>query len=207
MVSDARITVDINVADILRQLRGIEGQANLAISGGLNDSAFGLRRFWQADINTFVDRPTNFTRKVFVKKSSPSNLIALTFLPRIQAEYLTPLVEGGLRRPGDYGTLSDDILVPVNARLNKFGNFPLGPKRWLGRLEERIRGGFVGSPQGGDEGRGAVYQRLARGRLKLLAVFRQTVDYDKTLPLEETTETFAPEADKLMQQNLDRVLS
>lgn len=206
MVTQPTFTVDINADDIIRQLRAIGDTANKALSRGLNDSAFGLRQFWISDINTFIHNATAFTRKVFVKKSDPNNLIALTFLPSIQSEYLNKVIEGGVRRPGDYATLNGEILVPVGARLNKAGNFPLGPKRWLASLEERIKGAFVGVP-GDEEGKqGAVYQRLRNGRLKLLAVFEQAIEYDDQLPLEKTTETYASQAEREMQKNLDRLL-
>lgn len=198
------IEVDINVTQIIRELRGIEVNVNKGLSRGLNDAAFGLRRFWIADIKTFLDNPVAFTKKVFVKKSTPSNLVALTFLPPIQAQYLQNVVEGGVREVGDYASLSSSLLVPVNARVTAAGNFPQGPVRWLARLEERLRGAFVGAP--GDSGRSAVYQRLRSGRLKLLAVFRQTVEYEKTLPLEATTATYVDQADREIQKNLDKLL-
>ena len=200
-----QIEININVDDIVRQLRGIKGLAEKGISRGLNDAAFGLRTFWIADLNTFLDKPTAFTKKVFVKKSTPDNLTALTFLPRIQSEYLNLAIEGGVRRVGDYATLDGAILTPVKARVNTFGNFASGPKRWLATVQQRIKKSFIGSPDGSGDSN-AVYQRLAKGRLKLLAVFRETIQYEKQLPLERTTETFVDDADRIMQKNLDRLL-
>lgn len=205
----ANVNVQINTNEILRQLRGIETIVNKAIVRGLNDAAFGLRQFWLADINTFVDNPTAFTRKVFVNKARPGNLTATTFFPRVQSEYLQKITEGGVRRAGDYATLDRTVLLPVKARLNKFGNLSLGPRRWLATIEERTKGGgaFVGSPSG-KGGRQAVYQRMRNGKLKLLAVFSKTVDYDRDqLPLAKTARLFSTDADRFMQDNLNKLLS
>ena len=201
-----RISVDIDVKRITRQLKLIGVDARKGLSGGLHDAAFQLRSLWIADINRFIDNPKPFTKKVFVKKSNPDNLISTTFLPPIQSEYLKNVIEGGLRRPGDIGTLSATILIPVNARLTKAGNFPRGSAvRWLATVEEKIKGAFVGST-GGEEGRTAVYQSFKSGKIKLLAVFERTIQYDRQLPLEKTTEQFAGRADDILQRSLDRVL-
>jgi len=202
-----QIEIDINADEIIRELRGIGELTNKALSAGINNAAFGLRKFWIADMNVFLHRPSFFTKKVFVRKSKPDNLIAITLLPKLQAEYLSKVIDGGIRRPGDYATLNGQILSPVNARLNKLGNFPRSPKRWLATVEEKIKGSFVGSPGGPDsDNRKAVYKRLKNNKLKLLAIFVQTVEYDKQLPLEKTTETYAPAADQAIQKQLERFL-
>ena len=209
-MANPNISVSINTEQIMAALRGIEEDALKAVSGGLNDMAFGLRTNWIQDIEQNVNNPTSFSKKVFVNKSTPKNLTSSTYIPRLQSEYMGGIIEGGVRRVGDYASLKSNLLVPVKARINKFGNLPLGPKRWLGTLEDRIKGSFVGSPDGGSSekgGQAAVYQRLKRGKLKLLAIFKKTIDYDKALPLYETAEVFTTDADDIMQRNLERVLS
>lgn len=198
-------SIKVNINDVIKQLKGIEKEVHIGVSRGLNDAAFGLRGMWLDDINTLVDDPTAFTKKVFVKKARPDNLVSKTFIPPLQSEYLNKITEGGVRRPGDYATLSNSVLSPVKARLNKAGNFATGPKRWLATLNTRIKGGgaFVGSPTGAS-GQGAVYQRLKKGKLKLLAVFADSVEYEQRLDLERTTETFISEADRIIEKNIKR---
>lgn len=208
-----RVTVDIDVTTLKRQLRAIGDRSDKAFASGLNDAAFELRRKWISDIDRRIHKPKAFTRKVFVKKARDNNLVATTFIPRIQSEYLRNIIEGRDRTPGQIGTLSSSTLVPVKARLTVQGNFPRGSAvRWLATVEQRLKGAFVGTPGRGralDGGLGdspAVYQRQKSGQLKLLAVFRQRVSYNKQLPLDRTTEEFVPEVDSIIQRNVERFI-
>lgn len=198
------VTVNVNVSDIKKNLAAIDQDISKAIVDGLNDAAFGLQKIWLDLISSKIDNPTSFTKRVFVKKSTPENFTALTFIPPIQSEYLWFMIEGEDRKPGDIASLNKSLLIPVNSKLNKYGNFSYGPRRWLGTVDESIKGSFVGKPRGPNS-RTAVYQRLKTGRLKLLAIFVDHVKYKTTLPIDKTTEDFASKADQLMQERLRNV--
>lgn len=199
-----RVDVDINVNDIMRQLQGLSALAHKGITRSMNDAAFDLRKQWMKDIEDDVDNPTTFTKRVVVRKAKDAYGEALTFFPDIQAEYLQRMVEGGKRVPGDYATLNKTILIPVKAKLNKFGNFRRGPRQWLATVEERIKGGFVGSPGGGKEGK-AVYQPTRSG-LKLLAIFTKQSNYSKRLDLERSADQAVRSFDSIVQKNFNVLL-
>ena len=214
------VEVTINITQIQRSLRGLNTNLNKAIVQALNDAAFELRKLWRADIRTFVDQPTSFTvgrQNVLVRKAKPNNLISQTFIAPLQARYLQDIVEGGVREIGDLAVTSLGSVVPDKAKLNRFGNFPGGPKRWLAGIEENDDydgEGFVGTPGFSGEGIGprpAVYERLSGGALRLLAVFEKTVQYDITIPLEKTVEltvdTFDQIFDRVIKKEIDKILN
>jgi hypothetical protein len=198
-----RIEVYINTNDIIRQLRGLSDIARKGITRSMNDAAFSLRKEWISDIERDIDNPKAFTKKVFVRKAKNADAQALTFFPDLQARYLQHVLEGEDRQVGDYATLSGSILAPVSARLNKFGNFAKGPTRWLATVEDRLKGGFVGTP--GQDGRMAVYQEKRKG-LKLLAVFKKRTEYDKSLDLETSAAQALTSFDSIVQKNFNYLL-
>lgn len=200
------LEIKINADAVARQLSSIQSLLNKAIADTLTEGARDLQKLWKADIKTFLHRPSSFTQRVFSIRARKDNLVAVTFLPDIQSEYLSLSIGGGLRRVGDVQSLANDLLIPVDKRratTNIAGNFPTGPRKWLATVESRFKGAYIGPP--GADGRGAVYQRQKSG-LKLLAVFEQTVEYDKILDLERTAELSVKNVDDIMQKNFDLLL-
>ncbi|KZB99705.1 hypothetical protein AU375_03993 [Methylobacterium radiotolerans] len=73
----------------------------------------------------YLDRPNPFSTaawKVIHAKTTPE---AIVFAQPLQAQYLTYVVDGGVRRAGDYATTARGPLVPgKDAVLDQYGNLP-----------------------------------------------------------------------------------
>lgn len=202
------MSLDLQVSFDVRELKArfpvIASEIDKGTIRALNDAAFQLRQEWIDDVVANTDKPVAFTKRVFVRKADDGNFESRTFFPEQQSKYLSLLLEGGRRRPGDVGTLRRTILLPVNARLNSSGNFPQGPKRWIATVEERIKGAFVIPLQGrstAGNARSGVFQRL-KARLKLLAIFEESVDYPAQLPLDKSVAEMQDKFEKIL---LDRI--
>ena len=205
------VTTDVRVdaSDVIKQLSRISDNADKIIFKGINDAAFELRSMWLQMIGSDIADPVSFTKKVFVDKATEASPEATVYIPPIQSEYLNLIVEGGVRKGGDYATVGNDqILSPVNIRLNKYGNIPEGPKRYLGKVAAGlIKNTYIGTPSGEDgDGQRAVYQRNKKGKMKLLAVFIQTEPYKKTLPLYDAAEKFSGVVVDKISARIDELL-
>lgn len=78
-----------------------------------------------------IDRPKPFTqngwRKGKPKPGPGGSVVTDVHLLPIQAEYLTYVIDGGVRRAGDYATTSQGPLVPGrDAKRDAYGNLPRG---------------------------------------------------------------------------------
>lgn len=198
------VEVSINIPKLKSSIALLDKDLRKAISSGLNDAAFGLRKVWLDLIEEKIDRPTPFTKKVFVNKAKPDNLQSETFIPPIQSEYLRHMIEGEDRKVGDIGSLPKTLLLPTNnVKLDKYGNFKQGPRRFFSTLGKNA---FIGKPSEDSNARTAVYEYNKRdGRLKLLAVFQRMTSYKKTLPIEEAAEDYAKQADEILNKKLKEV--
>lgn len=97
-------------------------QIPFAASQALNDTALEVKVAEEREIERSLDRPTPFTKRgLYVRRSSKNRLLARVGVKDIQAEYLSLQVKGGVRRPKGRA-----LIVPVGARLNKYGNLPKG---------------------------------------------------------------------------------
>ncbi len=199
------VGVNIDTTNVIKRLRIISNQVNDKLAKGINDAAFGLRSEWLKGIDQKIDHPSKFTRRVFVKKAAPDNLVGEVYLPPTQAEYLSPMITGGDRKPGGVASLRDDLLIPYNGPiLDMAGNFTGGPRKWLATIEQKNEDIFVGSPSAKTP-RKAVYERLSTGRLRLVAFFSKQVEYKKTLDLEGMTEDYQPTVDSIFSKILKEI--
>ena len=214
LLAQPNIEIIINVSQIVGELQRIGEDTKRGVAIGLNAAAKGLKQEWLDEYDKQIEGgPTAFTKRIFAPPSrfnsaTPNNLTSSTRIPAVQSDYLSFILGGRRQRtPRDIGGVGSSILIPVKARLTKKGNFLGGaPTRWLGSLEQRFKGkAFVGSPSG-EGGQGAVYQRLKKGKLKLLAIFEDRTNYNKTLDLDRVTEQFIPKANDFMQEGLDKFL-
>lgn len=194
--------VIIDTDKLKKDIRVLVGLLNKEIASGINDSAFQLRKIWLDLIDEKIDSPTKFTKRVFVKKATPENLEGVVFIPPLQSEYLRYMVDGETRKVGDVATLKRSILIPIGNKLDRFGNFKFGPKRWIATLEEKVKGAYVADTSKGGK---AVFQNKRGGKSKLLAVFKTLVPYKQTLPLEQAAEDFAPVAEKIIEKKLQSI--
>ena len=156
-------------------------QIPFVTSRALNSSAFDARSAVQKALPKFLDRPNPFTIKgVQVGKSSKKKLIAAvgfaskTFgkLPRnagtAPAEYMKRLIAGGVRKK----KTNRGIPVPVNARLNKFGNLS---RNYLKNKVEAPRS-FIATIKGTE----GIWETRGRGKnksLRLLVSFKDRTTY------------------------------
>ena len=156
-------------------------QIPFVTSRALNSSAFDARSAVQKALPKFLDRPSPFTIKgVQVGKSTKKKLIAAvgfaskTFgkLPRnagtAPAEYMKRLIAGGVRKK----KTNRGIPVPVNARLNKFGNLS---RNYLKNKVESPRS-FIATIKGTE----GIWETRGRGKnksLRLLVSFKDRTTY------------------------------
>lgn len=161
-----------------------------AVVDGVNSAAEAVRaRFVQAMRDAF-DNPTDFTLnglRIFpaaVDQRSPAALIRM--MPR-QASYLALQVDGGTRTAGDYGTTRAGPLVPgPDATLDRNGNLPRNFVRDA-LLDPTVEWVDL-------DGRGfPVLVRRGSGRLEILAVIAEEVEYEPTFDFDGIFLTEGPE--------------
>jgi len=147
-------------------------QIPFATSLALNSSAVKIQRFEKAKIRTDLDNPTPQVQKAIrVKRSNKHDLEAAVFILPAVARFLRWQIDGGTRPPR--GRIE---AVPVNTRLNKYGNVPGRRQGKLGKLLSKpdiftaTIGGVAGIWQ---RGRG----RLRNQNLKLLFAFESSTRY------------------------------
>ena len=209
----------IEVVGIKRLTRGlIEAEQILVVraaADALTTTAFDVQRETKKEMGRVFEDPNPFTLKAFnvskasFKKDPVEAEVFVNNTPgRDRTPYLTFQVFGGVRGPGDYASTAIGPLLPNAVRLNKFGNFPQGPKRYLGRSSRRVRE-FVGIPKGHPRAPFGVYKRVGRGgreALSLLAVFRDKAKYSQVkLPFFEIADkVFDDEFSGLFEKNFDK---
>ncbi len=209
----------IQVEGIDRLIRGLDeaGQVLVtrAASDALTSTAFDVQRETKKKMGKVFEDPNPFTLSAFnVSKASfkkrpiEAEVFVNSAAGRDRTPYLAFQVFGGVRGPGDYASTQIGPLLPNAVKLNKFGNFPQGPKRYLGRSSSRRRE-FVGVPRGHPRAPFGVYKRLGKdGRvaLKLLAVFRDKARYaEGKLPFFDISQrVFDEEFAGLFTKNFDK---
>ena len=209
----------VEVEGISQLLRGLnEANQKLilrAASDALTTTAFDVQRETKKTMGRVFEDPNPFTLSAFnVSKASfkkrpiEAEVFVNDAAGRDRTPYLTFQVFGGVRGPGDYASTKIGPLLPNAVKLNKFGNFPQGPKRYLGRSSGRRRE-FVGIPRGHPRAPFGVYKRLGKdGRvaLKLLAVFRDKARYaEGNLPFFDISQrVFDEEFAGLFDKNFDK---
>ena len=202
--------ISVDVKDLVKTLDRYGVDAEKFLQGAINDSAFNIRKLWLDAIKSKIDSPSPFTtngRTVLVEKARGADIAATVYVQPTQAAYLSKLIEGGVRKAGDLATVGRSVLVPVKATLDKYGNFRGSPKGYLGSLEEKVKGAYVGTPDGSEDGRRAVYQRSKKGALKLLAVFVDTTKYKPDqLPLFDIADKYEPNVARDVENAIDRLL-
>lgn len=169
------ISVESNIKEVQKWLTKVEKQqVPFATSQALNATAFDARKALRAQAVKKLDRPTKFTVDSFqVRKASKRKLFAEVFIEGKRARYLKYQIEGGTRRSKLAG-------IPVNVKLNKFGNIPgFGSKKkvWLdGRAKAKNQ--FVATVRGTK----GLWQRMRGNKLRLLVAFETQARYSRRFP-------------------------
>ena len=141
----------------------------LTKTAGTKKSAKGsVKTVLQREMVRRLDRPTPFTVNSGLY-TIPANkrrfpITSVVGIKGRQWKYMRYQVQGGTRT-------GRGILVPVNVRLNKYGNIPRGSlRRAMGR-SDTFRAKINGV--------NGFWQRKKNGRLKLLAAYRPSARYKK----------------------------
>ena len=113
-----RITATSNAAAVAKEWRKLGKEYEKTIVSGLNKTAFRVAREDMPDImREGIDRPAKFTTNKGAgryRRARVGTPVAEVYLGPIQTEYLQLPVFGGRARKGK--------AVPVNIRLNQYGN-------------------------------------------------------------------------------------
>ncbi|GAB5387130.1 MAG: hypothetical protein Alpg2KO_00980 [Alphaproteobacteria bacterium] len=171
------MAVRLDPAGLARGLRAVGSRSMPFVATGmLNDLGVMARGDLAEEAEGVFDSPRPFsTRQAFYqvfarwRDASPEAVVGVK---DAQAGYYRYAVAGGPRREGP-GMTAAGAFVPVEARVNKYGNLPLGPKRWLARE--------LGKPKVFSRevrGKRMVFQAL-KSRLKLLGVFVKAPVYER----------------------------
>lgn len=166
--------VKTNIKQILRSVEdAYKKQIPFAASKALSDTANDAAKAMRAQLPKKLDRPTPFTMRAFgTRRATKHNLEAVVYIKPIQSEYLKYAIKGGRRRKN---------VMPVNARVNKYGNIA------------GLRGGrkintLLAKPntfKAVINGTNGVWQRTKDGKLKLLIAINQPARYTKLFPFYE----------------------
>lgn len=118
-----------NLRDFERQLSdALQEQLPFAAAQALNDTGSDVAEAIRAEMGDSFDRPTPFTQRgpAILRRASKRLLTVVPGVRRIQSGYLRLQAEGGTRSP-----TGQALLVPVGARLNRYGNMPRNYVRTL----------------------------------------------------------------------------
>ena len=166
-------SVETNVRQFTAGVRDIDrNQIPFAVALALTKTAQGGQTFTKREMERRLDKPTRFTLSgVAIKRATKRDLVSEVFFRQIQAAYMSWQADGGVRYPSRRA-----IPVPVGVRLNKFGNMP---RRKLEQLRGR-RDVFSGTVRGVP----GLWQRMARGQVKLLVAYEPQARYRPRFPME-----------------------
>ena len=169
------LSVSVDINGVERYLDKVQKQVPFAISQALNDVAFDSRKALRAQAIKKLDRPTKFTLDGFrVVKAKKTNLESVVYVEGKRVGYMIWQIKGGVRQAKNKGTG-----VPVNARLNKYGNIP-GRKKGLVKNSKQ----FIGTVKGVT----GVWQKAGGKRnpkLKLMTAFEKSVRYSARFPFDK----------------------
>ncbi len=171
------ITIDANFDQVLRGLADTEKRhVPFAMSLALNATGHDVKTNTEKSLSKRLDRPTRFTQRgLAIRRSSKRNLVVSVFFKDIQSEYLRLQETGGRRTPAKRA-----IVVPVNQRLNRYGNMPRHALKRILARSDTFEGTINGVP--------GIWQRPRRknGKLKLLIAYEDHADYQPRLRFEQS---------------------
>jgi len=168
-------------------------QLPFAIAMAINDTVADVERNTIKRMDREMDRPTPFTKRgLYKRRASKNRLVGVVGYKPIQKGYLMKLETGGVRRPKGRA-----ILVPVNQRLNKYGNMTRGAIARLHADKDVFSGSVKGvsglwrRPKRGRQRKGGYG---AKGNTKsptLLVAYKDSVKYRKKTNFERNAKLTA----------------
>ena len=176
---------------IIKTLKSISAkQLPFAASKALNDTIFDVYRAEGKALGIFIDKPRPFTTKAYkVVKANKRRLVAYLKTKQIQEGYLQWAVYGGQRAPKKTSNV-----VPVEQRLNQYGNMPRGSVKRMLADKQRY---FSGVPRGQSEA--GIWKRTGKytpnvrrpgkttsnkpryAKVRLMVAYEGPVEYDKQI--------------------------
>lgn len=161
------LSITSNVAAARRKMKALEREMDFVEASMLTKTAKDCERALTQSIKQEFDRPVKFTENaVAIKPALKSRPVARIFVKDRQADYLIYQAVGGVRKPKGRA-----IVVPVKARLNRYGNLS---RNYLQKMLARpdVFSGKVGGVPG-------VFQRMKSGKMKLLVAYEQQATYSR----------------------------
>ncbi len=197
------ISVKHDVKKLKREVTGIfRDQIPYATSVAINAVLENSREELRSALPKHLDRPTPFTvgqanskrGSFWLHYANKRNLRGAIFLAPRQSEYLHFQIAGGTRTP--FGRA---IKMPVNIRVNAYGNIP----RTGIRTASKRKGVFSGTVKGHQ----GMWQRVGGKRnpgLKMLVGWEQKAQYRKRFPYYKITHRTI---DRTINDELDKALT
>ncbi len=114
-----------NLRDLSNQLQSLKKQIPYATARALTSVARQIQEAEKAQMKKVLQNPTPFTvNSVGSIAARKDNLVAKVFVRDIAAGYLDPFEFGGVHQMAGQAKL-----IPINIKLNKYGNIPSGKMR------------------------------------------------------------------------------
>lgn len=170
------ISIKDDVKQVMKQLTRIQRkQIPFATSQAINDVAFMARKNLITSAKLKLDTPTPATLKGFlIEKARKSHLIGKVYITPHVAKYLKWQITGGTQSTSVHG--ASMIAVPVNAKLNKYGNIP-NRKKGIVKTNKQFIGTYKGT-----YGVWQSSKKGGEGTIQLIAAFHDKVVHKKTFP-------------------------
>ncbi|MBW8640395.1 hypothetical protein K1W69_24600 [Hoeflea sp. WL0058] len=148
-------------------MKSLQRQIAFVEASTATKTAGDCKRALERSIDREFDRPVKYTQNaIAIRPALKSRPVARVFVKDRQADYLIYQARGGVRTPKGKA-----LVMPVNARLNRYGNLSRN------YLKNQLAKPNVFS--GKVNGVAGVYQRMKSGRMKLLVAFESEARYRK----------------------------
>lgn len=164
-----QISIKSDIDRVAKELpRELRKQIPFATSQALNDTARNIAtKSGRRDMDREIDRPKKWTKTgLRYTRSNKRNLTSAVYIAPERWAYLKHIINATTRQPRRK-------LIAIGAgKRNQYGNKPRG---WIGKQSAK------GNTFWGEvEGRYGLWQRMSRGKLKLLAYTTPQADYDQS---------------------------
>ncbi|MFL9918835.1 hypothetical protein PQR75_26325 [Paraburkholderia fungorum] len=173
------LSVQSDIRKVSRALDDLaRKQVPFATAQAINATAERVRLAEQENMRKVLDAPTPFTLgSIAIRKATKSNPVALVYVKPVAAAYLLPYEIGGTNKLN-----SQALLMPINAKVNQYGNLP---RNLVKRLSAKPNV-FVGKMQTKAGVVDGVWQRTKKTRgkqagVKLMVKFEDAHDVKQHL--------------------------
>jgi hypothetical protein len=147
-------------------------QFPFALAKALTDTARDAQKEVTDQLPRIFEKPTPFTmRAIGYGRATKQTLTSTVFVKDIQAEYLKLQVSGGVRHPRGRA-----LVLPVEQKVNTYGNIPRGAVRRLLARPDTFSGRVHNIP--------GIWQRTKKG-LKLMIAYEPEARYARRFPFVE----------------------